>query len=369
VGASGTKPTLGQETIGQETIAAHSPPDSQNSLQVPLRLLVLMPVYEDWTSAAEVCRRIDSSFPASWPVKLHIVLINDGSRTPCQPAFGSIELNLIEDISVLELHRNLGHQRAIAIGLAYVAANLPADGALVMDADGEDPPEQIPDLIREAQRQRFSAVVFAERGRRVEGWKFQAFYFLYRVLHYILTGRKIRVGNFSFLPQRLLQSLITYPELWNHYAAAVLQSRLPRAMTRLDRGKRIQGKSRMGFVDLVMHGMSALFAYHDLVSTRLLMGNFVLILISGAIILALMASRGVAAALTPGAAAIAILTIVGQFSTLSLLAIFLAVMNRSSYQFLPSRDYVHFVRGLVKIAGRQPREARTGSARSAHSQD
>jgi polyisoprenyl-phosphate glycosyltransferase len=325
-----------------------------NPLEIPLRLLVLMPVYEDWASAAEVCRRIDSSFPASWPVELHVILLNDGSRTPYQPAFDSIRLNVVADISVLELHRNLGHQRAIAIGLAYVAANLSADGVLVMDADGEDPPEQIPELIREAEQQRLSVVVFAERGRRVEGWLFQVFYFFYRVLHSLLTGRKIRVGNFSFLPWKLLQSLITYPELWNHYAAAVLQSRLPRAMTRLDRGARIQGKSKMGFVDLVMHGMSALFAYHDLVSTRLLFGNFILILISGAIVLALMAGRGIAALNTPGTAAIAILVIVGQFSTLSLLAIFLAVMNRSSYQFLPARDYVHFVRGLFRIAGRQP---------------
>jgi hypothetical protein len=343
-----------EPSLGQETAVADRPANTKSPLEIPLRLLILMPVYEDWASAAEVCRRIDCSFSAARPVELHVILINDGSRTPSQPAFESIQLKVIEGISVLELHRNLGHQRAIAIGLAYVAAHLAADGVLVMDADGEDPPEQIPDLIREAERERLSAVVFAERGRRVEGWMFQVFYFFYRVLHYLLTGRKIRVGNFSFLPWNLLQSLITYPELWNHYAAAVLQSRLPRRMTRLDRGARIQGKSKMRFVDLVMHGMSALFAYHDLVSTRLLFGNFILILISGAIILALMGGRGIAALSTPGTVAIAILMIVGQFSTLSLLAIFLAVMNRSSYQFLPARDYVHFVRGLSRITSRQP---------------
>jgi cellulose synthase/poly-beta-1,6-N-acetylglucosamine synthase-like glycosyltransferase len=200
------EPILGGETIAApETIAAGRPPHTRDPLETPLRLLVLMPVYEDWASAAEVCRRIDASFPASWPAELHVILINDGSRTPYQPAFDSIQLKVVADISVLELHRNLGHQRAIAIGLAYVAANLSADGVLVMDADGEDPPEQIPDLIREAERQRLSAVVFAERGRRVEGRLFQVFYFFYRVLHYLLTGRKIRVGNFSFLPWSLLQ--------------------------------------------------------------------------------------------------------------------------------------------------------------------
>lgn len=364
------EPILVPETIAAPgIIAADRSPTPGNPLEIPLRLLVLMPVYEDWASAAEVCRRIDSSFPAAWPVELHVILINDGSRTPYPSEFNSIRLNVVEDVSVLELHRNLGHQRAIAIGLAYVAANLSADGVLVMDADGEDPPEQIPDLIREAERRRLSAVVFAERGRRVEGWMFQVFYFFYRVLHYLLTGRKIRVGNFSFLPWSLLQSLITYPELWNHYAAAVLQSRLPRTMIRLDRGARIQGRSKMGFVDLVMHGMSALFAYHDLVSTRLLFGNFILILISGAIILALTAGQGIAALSTPGTAAIAILMIVGQFSTLSLLAIFLAVMNRSSYQFLPARDYVHFARGLFRITGRPPSDPANSDGRPIIKQD
>src|ERR1700693_650035 len=107
-------------------------------------------------------------------------------------------------MAIMKVHRNLCHQPALAIALTYVAANLSADGVLVMDADGEDPPEQIPDLIREAERQGLSAVVFAERGRRVEGSMFQVFYFFYRVLHYLLTGRKIRVGNFSFLPWKLL---------------------------------------------------------------------------------------------------------------------------------------------------------------------
>jgi hypothetical protein len=38
--------------------------------------------------------------------------------------------------------------------------------------------------------------------------------------------------------------------------------------------------------------------------------------------------------------------------TVSLLAVFLVVMNRSSNQFLPARDYVNFVRGLESIVKR-----------------
>ncbi len=314
-------------------------------MKPPLELLIMMPVYEDWLSAAEVCKRIDAVLP---PIgaKTKIILINDGSRTPYQDALADLKPQSVEEISVLELHRNLGHQRAIAVAMAFAAEHLAADAVVVMDADGEDPPEQIPTLIAEAERTDLSAVVFAERGRRVEGLMFRAFYLLYRTLHYGLTGRKIRVGNFSVLPWRLMTSLVTYPELWNHYAAAVLQSRLPTAMTRLDRGKRIQGKSKMRFVDLVMHGLSALFAYHDLVGTRLLIGNFLLIIASAIAVGALFFAH--VDLKIPLAIAIAILA--GQFSTISLLAIFLVVMNRSSYQFLPARDCIHFVRGLVSVA-------------------
>ncbi|HLW76902.1 MAG TPA: glycosyltransferase, partial [Bryobacteraceae bacterium] len=257
-----------------------------------------------------------------------------------------LKLQQVQEVSVLELHRNLGHQRAIAVAMAFAAANLTADAVVVMDADGEDPPEQIPTLIEEARRTDFSSVVFAERGRRVEGLLFRAFYLLYRTLHYGLTGRKIRVGNFSVLPWKLMTSLITYPELWNHYAAAALQSRLPITMLRLDRGRRIHGESKMRFVDLVMHGLSALFAYHDLVGTRLLIANFLLTLGAAIAVIALLLTGGDWK--IPLAIVIAILA--GQFSTMSLLAIFLVVMNRSSYQFLPARDCIHFVRGLVSVA-------------------
>jgi polyisoprenyl-phosphate glycosyltransferase len=307
----------------------------------------MMPVYEDWVSAAEVCRRIDRSI-GTLHASVEIVLINDGSQSIPGQDFHSLALQEVHRISVLDLHRNLGHQRAIAIALAYAAAHLPADAIVLMDGDGEDPPEQIPDLVREAERLRFSAVVFAKRGRRVEGWLFRSFYLVYRAVHYILTGRGIAVGNFSVVPRRFLAALVVYPEIWNHYAAALLQSRLPRAMIRLDRGERIQGKSKMRFTDLLIHGLSALFAYHEVVSTRLLLGTVLLMFVSSAALVALLASTAISPS-NKMAIEIALIMVVGQLSTLSLLVTFLTVMNRSAQPFLPARDWVHFVRGLTAL--------------------
>jgi hypothetical protein len=318
----------------------------------------MMPVYEDWVSAAEVCRRIDGSIGVLH-ASVEILLINDGSETPPDAILGPLELREVHRIGVLNLRRNLGHQRAIAIALAYASERLTADAIVIMDADGEDPPEQIPILVREAERLRFAAVVFARRGRRVEGLLFRSFYLVYRAVHCVLTGRGIAVGNFSVVPQKLLASLAVYPEIWNHYAAAVLQSRLPRAMIRLDRGMRIQGKSKMRFTDLLVHGLSALFAYHEIVSTRLLLGTVLLMAVSGVAWAALLASSAIG---SPNRIAIEVtlVTAVGQFSTISLLVAFLAIMNRSAQQFLPARDWVHFVQGLTIVKRRANSQTNAG---------
>jgi polyisoprenyl-phosphate glycosyltransferase len=135
------------------------------------------------------------------------------------------------------LRRNFGHQRAIAVALAYVQQKLPADAIVVMDADGEDRPEDIARLVEALENSPTPVKVFAERGRRIENLSFKLFYLCYRLMHWLLTGRKIRFGNFSLLPRWHLDSLVAYPELWNHYAAALIRSRLPYITIRADRAR------------------------------------------------------------------------------------------------------------------------------------
>ena len=62
-------------------------------------------------------------------------------------------------------------------------------------------------------------------------------------------------------------------ELWNHYAAAVLKTRLPYTSVPTIRGRRLQGDSRMGFVSLAVHGLSALSVFSDTLGVRLLVAS------------------------------------------------------------------------------------------------
>jgi hypothetical protein len=223
-----------------------------------------------------------------------------------------------------------------------------------MDADGEDRPEDIKLLLAEFCRREGKSAIFAERGRRIETFQFKFFYQCYRFLHYLMTGTGIRFGNFSVLPKRHLEGLVAFPELWNHYAATLLKSRLPYACVRADRGERLRGKSQMNFVSLVVHGLSALFSYQELVSTRILIASTFCAAGIVLLMLGLFALRLFTPLPIPGwtTLSIGLLTIlVAQLLATSLAVIFSVMMNRSNLGFLPVRDYSYFVLGHRSICG------------------
>jgi len=172
------------------------------------------------------------------------------------------------------------------------------------------------------------------------------FYALYRWMHRMLTGIPVRVGNFSVIPFRLVRRLVVVSELWNHYAAAVFKARLPRASVPTERAQRLAGKSRMNFVDLVMHGLSALSVHAELVGVRLLVVTAIVVSV---MLIALLATLGLRVftpltmpAWTSTAVGVVLILMI-QVLGLTLLFAFLVLHARSHPTFIPVRDYEYFV--------------------------
>jgi polyisoprenyl-phosphate glycosyltransferase len=317
----------------------------------PLSLTVMMPVLDDWLSAAELLRRLDKAIAASGCIAT-ILLVDDGSVQQCDYDDFRSGFSVIRRIQLLRLRRNLGVQRAIAIGLAHIQKSLSCDAVLVMDADGEDTPAGAAQLLRAYSESHGQKVVFAERIRRSESLVFRSFYVLYRILHRWLTGIRVRVGNFSILSWGSLDTLVSMSELWNHYAAAVFRSRLPFSMVPIPRGKRIAGTSSMNFSSLVSHGLSAISVFADIVGVRLLIASLGASLLSGLGIVVVIAIRIFTDLAIPGWAtyAVGVLAIIMiQFITIASSFTFFMLSNRINLGFVPFRDYSLFVKDAVDI--------------------
>jgi hypothetical protein len=319
-----------------------------------LRLVILMPVFEDFEAAGLVCKALDQELSHSPRVSAQVLLVDDGSPSGLA-GWTPFALERLHRIDALRLRRNVGHQRAIAIGLCHVADSVACDAVLVMDADGEDRPSDVR-LLLEAHARRPAQMIFAERRKRLEGAGFRVGYFFYRALHRVLTGIPVRVGNFSLLPASALPRLTCMSELWSHYAGAALRSKFPQHRLPLDRGSRLLGKSKMGgVIPLVIHGIAGIATFHDVVATRILIASVALVTL---LIAALGAVVGVRLGTTlaiPGWATYTagLLLVLGiQISTVAFGLVLSLISGRPGATFIPCRDYAVFTSAVERLGGK-----------------
>lgn len=225
-------------------------------------VIVVTPVYEDVEASSRLFRELSAQFNHD----VFLVAVDDGSVQ--QP----LGINTLEDADIngviLRLRRNVGHQRAIAIGLGYVSERIKnQQRVVVMDSDGEDLPSTIPNLLDELMSEDVDVVV-AQRKSRVESIRFKVFYLVYKLFFSVMTGRLISFGNFMALKATSVQRLVVMQELPIHVAAAVLASKLRAKICPLHRGPRYAGQSKMNFVGLVLHGFKGLMVFAEDVLVR-----------------------------------------------------------------------------------------------------
>lgn len=301
------------------------------------QIAVVTPVFED----REASNRLFAELGSLFGDKVTVVAVDDGSvREPVQAQ--SLSRAGVDGV-VLRLKRNVGHQRAIAIGLSYVADQLPGvERIVVMDSDGEDNPATVAALLRALESPDFDVAV-AQRKSRVETFRFRAFYWIYKIIFGALTGRKISFGNFMALKPSALHRLTVMQELWVHVAGSVLASRLRVAACPLDRGARYAGRSQMNFVGLALHGFKGLMVFAEDVLVRVgIMCVFISILaILGAAAAIALKLMGFA---TPGwfSVALGVLFLVFlQTATLTLMTLMLSGVAKGGALLLHQyRDFV-----------------------------
>lgn len=324
----------------------------------PKSLLIVTPVFNDWISFGTLLAEIDRAM-SDWNMNVDVVAVDDGSSQSPWLDAAIKSLRNIRDVTIVSLAVNLGHQRAIATGLAHANRLGTYDLCLVMDSDGEDRPEDIAAMLRMSVANP-GAVIVAKRAQRSENWRFRAFYKVYKAMFRLLTGRVIDFGNFCLIPGNQLGRIAHMAELWNHFAGALVRSRIPLVSTDTVRGTRYAGQSTMNFVSLVVHGLSAISVFSDFMFVRLLVASLVIgvlpVLMSLiAVILKFTTDLAIPGWTTniAGFAALAIL----QILTLLVTSVFVSLSGRSGFPFVPAIHALTYIKETTCL-----RSLKTGPA-------
>jgi hypothetical protein len=232
----------------------------------------LTATFNDWNSIPDLLIKLDNQF-FEMGVDATVVVVDDGSsRFDGVTKIAGLPLRSIHSVISVVLHRNVGNQNAIAVGLGYLASSLNGDYVVIMDCDHEDDPVYIPKLFRACQEQRDRKIVFAARTERSEGAAFVTMYTVYRYFYRALTGASIAVGNYCIVPWRLAERIVHISELWGHFPAAIMKAGIPFSTIPAARGRRLYGHSNMNIVRLLVHAANALAVHAETVAVRIILG-------------------------------------------------------------------------------------------------
>ena len=106
------------------------------------KISLVIPMYYEEQVAKECYNRVTKVLKALKNYEYEVIFVNDGSKDKTLEILEEIANN-DKNIKIISFSRNFGHQAAVTAGLKYVTG----DAIVIMDADLQDPPELIPDML------------------------------------------------------------------------------------------------------------------------------------------------------------------------------------------------------------------------------
>ena len=211
----------------------------------------LIPVFNDWDSLNILLKQIDHEI-SSFEDEFEVIIINDGSTA--KSSVENQKFKKINLIKILNLKKNLGSQRALAIGLKYVSTLQNRAKIILMDADGEDDPLLLKEII-DCSKKFPDKIIAINRTKRNENLIFRLMYEVHYLSTLFITGKKIRFGNYSLINSNKLNNLLSSGDLWGAYPAAIVNNYTDIERLFYERKKRYSGKTKMGLFKLLFHSL------------------------------------------------------------------------------------------------------------------
>jgi len=205
-------------------------------------LSVVVPVFDEEAVLPEFHRRLASVLERI-DADAEIIYVNDGSRDPTRALLTELH-GSDPRVAVIDFTRNFGKEVAMSAGLDAAAG----DAVVVIDADLQDPPELIPEMVA-AWQNGFDIVLMRRRTRAQESWlrKLTASLF-YRAMGGLgNNGIPADVGDFRLLSGRATAAMRRLPERARFMKGLFTWIGFPTTEIAYDRDGRFAGQSKWSY--------------------------------------------------------------------------------------------------------------------------
>jgi glycosyltransferase involved in cell wall biosynthesis len=196
------------------------------------------------------------SVAGTWGMDSEMLCVDDGSR---DRTWEMLKAQNQKDSRwrALSFARNFGHQTAVSAGLFYATGDI----VVVIDADLEDPPEEIARLI-EKWREGYD-VVYAIRQKRKEGWLKRFCYWAFYRLMAGLAEFEVPLdsGDFCLVNRRVVDTINAMPERNRFVRGLRAWAGFRQTGVTYERAARFAGEPKYNFKKLVKLATDGLFSF------------------------------------------------------------------------------------------------------------
>jgi polyisoprenyl-phosphate glycosyltransferase len=223
-----------------------------------LPLSIVVPCFNEETGMRELIRRCCDSAASVVGEGYELILVDDGSTDGTWDVITS-EISGRPNIVAMKLSRNFGHQVALTAGLSAVKGR----AVLVIDADLQDPPELLKDMLAKMTDSGADVVYGQRKSRAGESWfKTATASLFYRLLERstdILIP--VDTGDFRLMSRRVSDIIAQMPERDRFIRGMVASVGFKQVAFPYDRQERYAGSTKYPFLKMVRFATDAFLGY------------------------------------------------------------------------------------------------------------
>jgi glycosyltransferase involved in cell wall biosynthesis len=227
---------------------------SETRLSTPT-ISVVIPAFNEESTLPTLYARLTAVL-ASLPAPYELIIVDDGSTDRTLELLRQLRTE-DQRVRFIRLARNFGHQAALTAGLAHTRGQ----AVIIMDADLQDPPELIPELLAR-WNEGFEVVYAIRRNRKEPIPKRLAYALFYRLLNRVASLRiPLDAGDFCLMDRRVVDQINALPERnrflrglrgWVGYRQTGVE---------YERQARYAGRAKYGFWQLVRLAVDGLVSF------------------------------------------------------------------------------------------------------------
>ena len=223
-----------------------------------MKINIIVPCFNEEDTLNTLYSRLSNVMNSVENHSYEIIFINDGSKDKTEEMLLSFE-KTDNNVKVFSLSKNFGHQAAVSCGIH----NAKGDIAIIIDADLQDPPEILPDMIKLYEKTN-APIIYGKRISR-EGeifFKTVTAKLFYRFINLMSdTTFPVDTGDFRLIDKNVIEAYKNFNETPKYIRGIISWMGFEQIPFEYDRKKRIAGTTKYTFNKMLKLAITGILSF------------------------------------------------------------------------------------------------------------